>query len=261
MAAHDWRTCTDLEWMIWRMDAGASERKQRLMASAFCRHVGHLMTEERCRRLLAEAERSYVFQGKAPPIAPDFLLSAVDEVEKCADALTGPETLAPVVELADRLSSATTNYYYACYDEGWGPFDHDLIATCEAAGAVYEASRPRVGLAQVAAHAARAVYRAGGGGEQERADPAEGAAQCDLIRDLFRAPRSREMTADPIWLTPAVAALAAQMYESRDFSPMPILVDALQEAGCDNEDILNHCRSGGVHVRGCWVVDLVLGKE
>jgi hypothetical protein len=51
------------------------------------------------------------------------------------------------------------------------------------------------------------------------------------------------------------------MYESRDFGAMPILVDALQEAGCESEDILAHCRGPGPHVRGCWVVDLVLGKE
>ena len=56
--------------------------------------------------------------------------------------------------------------------------------------------------------------------------------------------------------------LARGMYDSRDFSAMPILADALQDAGCDNDDILNHCRdASGVHVRGCWVVDLVLGKE
>ena len=50
------------------------------------------------------------------------------------------------------------------------------------------------------------------------------------------------------------------MYASRDFSPMPILADALQDAGCDSADILDHCRGSGPHVRGCWVVDLVLGK-
>ena len=63
------------------------------------------------------------------------------------------------------------------------------------------------------------------------------------------------------WLTVDVLALASQMYESRDFFAMPILADALQDAGCDNADILNHCRGPGPHVRGCWVVDLVLGKE
>jgi hypothetical protein len=47
------------------------------------------------------------------------------------------------------------------------------------------------------------------------------------------------------------------MYEARDFSAMPILADALQDAGCDSDDILSHCRGDGPHVRGCWVVDLV----
>jgi hypothetical protein len=52
------------------------------------------------------------------------------------------------------------------------------------------------------------------------------------------------------------------MYESRDFGPVPILADALQDAGCADEDILNHCRAAsGVHVRGCWVIDLLLGKS
>jgi len=51
------------------------------------------------------------------------------------------------------------------------------------------------------------------------------------------------------------------MYEAREFSAMPILADALQDAGCDNEDVLSHCREPGTHVRGCWVVDLLLGRE
>jgi hypothetical protein len=51
------------------------------------------------------------------------------------------------------------------------------------------------------------------------------------------------------------------MYESRDFGAMPILADALQDAGCTSDDILKHCRDAhATHVRGCWVVDLVLGK-
>jgi hypothetical protein len=55
--------------------------------------------------------------------------------------------------------------------------------------------------------------------------------------------------------------MAGSMYESRDFAGMPILADALEEAGCGDPDILSHCRGGGPHVRGCWVVDLVLGKQ
>jgi hypothetical protein len=80
-----------------------------------------------------------------------------------------------------------------------------------------------------------------------------------LLREMFGNP-FRPLTLNPSWLTSTVLALAQQIYDSRDFSPMPILADALQDAGCDNEDILNHCRHPGEHVRGCFVVDLLLGK-
>jgi hypothetical protein len=66
----------------------------------------------------------------------------------------------------------------------------------------------------------------------------------------------------PEWRTSTAVALASGMYESRDFSAMPILADALQDAGCDSDDVLSHCRDPQqLHVRGCWVVDLVLGRS
>ena len=84
---------------------------------------------------------------------------------------------------------------------------------------------------------------------------------CLLLRDVFGNP-FRPVAFAPEWRTETALTLAGQMYESRDFSAMPILADALQDAGCDSEDILNHCRAtNATHVRGCWVVDLVLGKE
>jgi hypothetical protein len=67
---------------------------------------------------------------------------------------------------------------------------------------------------------------------------------------------------DSEWRTSTVVALAQHIHESRDFSTMPILADALQDAVCDNADILSHCRdTNATHVRGCWVVDMVLGKS
>jgi len=66
---------------------------------------------------------------------------------------------------------------------------------------------------------------------------------------------------NPGWRTSTVLTLARQMYDSRDFSPMPILADALQDAGCEDEAVLSHCRGKEPHVRGCWVVDLLLGKS
>ncbi|MBA4188888.1 MAG: hypothetical protein C0467_12900 [Planctomycetaceae bacterium] len=86
------------------------------------------------------------------------------------------------------------------------------------------------------------------------------AAHCDLVRDIFVNP-FRTVTFSPEWRTSTAVSLAKQMYESRDFSAMPILADALQDAGCDNADVLDHCRGTGPHVRGCWVVDMLLGKE
>jgi hypothetical protein len=63
------------------------------------------------------------------------------------------------------------------------------------------------------------------------------------------------------WRTDTTLALARQTYESRDFSALPILADALEDAGCDNPNVLEHCRGSGPHVRGCWVVDLILSKD
>jgi hypothetical protein len=66
---------------------------------------------------------------------------------------------------------------------------------------------------------------------------------------------------DPRWLTSNVGDLSRTIYAERAFERLPILADALMDAGCDNEDILAHCRSEGPHVRSCWVVDLLLGKQ
>jgi hypothetical protein len=81
-----------------------------------------------------------------------------------------------------------------------------------------------------------------------------------LLRDIFGNP-FRPVTFSPEWRTDTAVSLARTMYESRDFGAMPILADALQDAGCDDAEILNHCRQPGEHVRGCWYVDQLLGKE
>jgi len=66
--------------------------------------------------------------------------------------------------------------------------------------------------------------------------------------------------ADPRWLTSTAIALADAIYAERAFDRLPILADALEDAGCDSADPLAHCRGDGPHVRGCWVVDFVLGE-
>ncbi len=82
-----------------------------------------------------------------------------------------------------------------------------------------------------------------------------------VLRDIFGNP-FRPVAFDPAWRTDTAVAVARQMYDSRDFGAMPILADALQDAGCEDEHILNHCRdTSAPHVRGCWVCDLVLNKS
>lgn len=87
----------------------------------------------------------------------------------------------------------------------------------------------------------------------------EAGTQAALIRCIFGNP-FRPITFDPAWRTSDVVALARGIYDDRAFDRMPILADALQDAGCNSDDILAHCRGSGPHARGCWVVDLVLGK-
>jgi hypothetical protein len=84
--------------------------------------------------------------------------------------------------------------------------------------------------------------------------------QRELIRDIFGNP-FHLFQFDPRWRTSNVIDLARTIYEERTFERLPILADALMDACCAEEQILSHCRSEGPHVRGCWVVDLVLGKE
>ena len=80
--------------------------------------------------------------------------------------------------------------------------------------------------------------------------------------DIFGRFPFHPASADSTWLTSTVVALAQGIYAERAFDQLPILADALQDAGCENEDMLSHCRDPQLtHVRGCWVVDLLLGKH
>jgi hypothetical protein len=90
--------------------------------------------------------------------------------------------------------------------------------------------------------------------------PGHRAAALDLIDDILGHPLHSSRF-DPRWRTKKSVAIASTMYETRDFSSAPILASILEDAGCDNADILAHCRAKREHCRGCWAVDLVLGKS
>jgi hypothetical protein len=84
--------------------------------------------------------------------------------------------------------------------------------------------------------------------------------QAELLRCVAGNP-FRQSSFQPDWRTETAVAIAARMYESKDFSAMPVLADAIEEAGCPDRGMFTHCREPGQHTRGCWVVDLVLGKS
>jgi hypothetical protein len=202
-----------------------SERKHRLLAAAFCRRVWHLITDERGRQAVEVTER--YLDGQA---TPDELRSASAAVEKITINLGDPEMWYDVAGAA-----------YMTADQPFGAADVAYITA-----------------QNVGRHAARAMDP-DTNELDENVMVTERAAQCNLVREILGNP-FRIIVFDPSWRTTTVVALAGQMYEARDFSALPILADALEEAGCDNDDMLTHCRGDGPHVRGCWVVDLLLGK-
>ena len=176
---------------------------------------------ERKARLLGAACCRHVYGGVLDARA----IAAVDIAERFADGLAGADELA--------VSHAAAGSGRGYWEQG--P-EYRLTAPSPAAGLI-------LGLCT---YLGRYLD--------------ERTAICNLIRDIFGNP-FRPVAFDPSWRTSTVVALAQQMYESRDFSPMPVLADALQDAGCEHEAILAHCRGDGPHVRGCWVVDLILGKS
>lgn len=202
-----------------------SERKSRLLAAAFCRRVWHLLTDERGRQAVAVAER--YADGQATPAE---LRSACAAAEEITD------------------------------------FDGDTVTWCEVAGTAFVTAEPSPSPLDAAYIAAENVgWRAARAADEDSDEPdaaakaTERAAQCELVREVLGNP-FRPAAFDPGWRTTTVVLLAREMYESRDFSAMPILADALQDAGCEDEQLLGHCRRPGPHVRGCWALDLVLGK-
>jgi hypothetical protein len=169
-------------------------------------------------------------------LADERSTKAVKVVEQFADREPNQKTMKEAVKAAWEARSVSPSW---------------------AARAAYEAARDSW-------QTARAAGRAGKVHGDEKEFYAETQAQGLLIRDLFGPLPFRPVSIDPAWLTwydGLLVSMSQKMYDSRDFSNMPILADALVEAGCTNADILAHCREPGEHVRGCWVLDLLLGKS
>jgi hypothetical protein len=127
------------------------------------------------------------------------------------------------------------------------------------------AVRAAIASAEDAAHAAARAARAA----VQQAREAERRGQSDLLRCIFGFLPNRPVALDPkmlTWHNQTIPKLAESIYQDRDLlsghlKNLPILADVLEDAGCTDPDLLGHFRRPGVHVRGCWVLDLLLRKE
>jgi hypothetical protein len=240
----EWDLCTNPEAMLEFLHTTGrlSERKGRLFSVACCRRVWHHL-EEPSRRAVSVIER--------------FVEGRASEPERAA-----AEAEASVVSA--RLASAS----FGAADTPIPPESCAAAAVlCLTASAEEEATwlifnQFVAGL--VAMHVLLAEWQALGEAEMERVClGGEDRPRCGLsyiLRDIIGNP-FRPMTFDKSWLAPEVVSLAQDIYDEQVFGRMGVLADTLEMTGCTNADILGHCRGPGPHVRGCWLLDLVLGNE
>jgi hypothetical protein len=166
-------------------------------------------------------------------LADDRSRAAVETIERFADGLASREELRQA-----QLEAAAAR----------GEEDSD---TWQAAHAVFEATSPQGWFAGwVTGRYTKSIPHG------VSRTPQRMLLLREVVGNLFR-----PVPFDPRWRTADALGLARAAYEDRAFDRLPLLADALMDAGCDADAILAHCRGPGPHVRGCWVVDLVLGKE
>jgi hypothetical protein len=228
MTEKGWQNCTDPRRMLEFLQGKASERKLRLFAVACCRRVLHLM-----------------LASKAYQIG-----EAIEVAERSTDGVAESDRLAYFRDIIPFDYEESAAIALCSLNEHRGARDCAECTSIIAGGKINPGNRGR-------SKQARKVVR-----DSRASRQLEKKKQAALLGDIFGNP-FRPVTLDPTWLTwqgRLLVSMAQRMYDSRDFSDMPVLADALEEAGCSDQDILGHCRSGGEHVRGCWVVDLILGK-
>jgi hypothetical protein len=233
MTEAEWLACTDPEPMLrFLMPRGVSDRKLRLFAAACCRRIWPLLTHPDSRHVVEVSERF-------------------------ADGRAGPRELAEALALAvARGEGAAQAAYYA---GSRNPSQSVEIVSSLASVAVAESATHE---ARAAAGAEPAAWRQVVAAEA-RARAAEAAEQAVLLRDIAGNP-FRPVNVDHSWREwhgGTVARMARAISDERRFDDLPVLADALEEAGCGNPELLRHCRQPGTHVPGCWVVDALLGRE
>jgi hypothetical protein len=224
----EWDACADPKPMLWHLDAKGSGRKLRLYAVACCRKIMHLFHDERSRRVIEVMEDFVDGKGDRKYIrsVANAAAAAFAELDRDGRA-TAAEREA--VRVICKLAETTHPLFMKGYD--LSSDEERRLAHYAARGAGFFLDRK---------------------------------VQCHLLRCIFGNSFRPAPAVDLSWLAwngGTVGKLAAAIYDERRIADLPILADALEDAGCTDAVILAHCRGPGEHVRGCWVVDLLTGRQ
>jgi hypothetical protein len=237
----EWLAATDPWTVLNSVEGKVSDRKLRLVAVACCRRVWSLLSESPGRVAVEVAERH------ADGTAGD------DELQTaCADARSAADESRTIVD---------RRYLEMAWDD---PRAIRAEAIHYLASACVRAAYPR-GLTFAAAatwsHVSTGVAMTL---SNKEAHAVEESVLIGLVRDIVGNPFRSTATVGPelkSWCDGAIPKLAGDIYDRRCFEQIPLLADALEDAGCTDAELLGHLRSPGPHVRGCWALDLVLGKS
>ena len=227
MTEAEWRTGADPAAMLAFIRGRATDRKLRLLAVAFCRAL-------------------------CPAHGPDPGRAAVETAERYADGAATPRGLAAARRGASAVGTRAAVPAACCRRSAWLAATEAGSSLSAAMNAVVYPVPPVSGDPVEQARWESAVY--------VTALQEYGPKLPLAVREVFGNP-FRPVAGRPAWLTPTATGLAHAIYTAHAFDRLPVLADALEEAGCNRPEVLAHCRGDGPHVRGCWVVDLVLGKR
>jgi hypothetical protein len=274
MTESEWLSCTDLERMLSHLEKSReiSHRKLRLFACACARTAWEAITDPRSRRVVEVGERFADGQASRGELAGawrEALTALPDQgganfdAARAALAAGGfsPDWAAryaheeSVVREAlfnsARVAASTAAWVAARRADAAGLHRSLQAALTEPLPtATWDTMREQARLAARGTPWARAYTSAAHG-------------QCEILRDLVGNP-FRRVAVHPEWLTwnnRTAERLARAIGAEGDFAQLPILGDALEEAGCTDQEVLGHCRRKDGHVRGCWLVDRLLGRE
>lgn len=259
MNSTEWNSCRSPEPMLNCIRQRDYRRKLRLFCIACCRRLGALLIDERSQLALETIENfvdGYATDAQLQEASKGAEQVFLSRRLRMLASLARPEQTEEAIQEAGGLfrlinAQAARDAHDAVDNDpailaasvAWSATATDM----ELEGVGYSVTDSVIGTAHQAAAAVSHL-------EDEESEQAE------LLREIFGNP-FQETSLEQRFVTPPIVAAARLMYDSRDFSQMPMLANALEALGCRGADIIEHCRSAAPHVRGCWVIDLILGKS